>query len=200
MISAQDYIVSKYKVDLNQKQIDLPYSRWKEYPVFLKELGVRKMVELGVYKGQFTATLKKANPDMEIIGVDAWTVYPGYKDYGEHDLESTAYQEAQDRAKIHNFKLIKGWSMDVVNQFEDESLDAVFIDGNHDFVHVVNDTNAWAKKVRRGGIVSGHDFFRNHHKGFGVKEAIPAYCEAYGIRPLFVWKGDKCPSWMYVKP
>ena len=193
------YILEKYKVDSNQKIIYLPFSRWKEYPVLLKELGFNKGVEIGVYKGQYSACLKQANSNLDLTGVDAWTVYKDYKDYGVTDLESTAQKEASDRANKYGFKLIKGWSMDAVKQFEDESLDFVFIDGNHDFQHVVEDVAAWSKKVKKGGIVSGHDFFTNHHKRFGVKEAIPAWCAAEEISPLFVWKGDHCPSWFYIK-
>lgn len=189
-------ILKKYDLP-DEKIVKVPVSRWKEFPFLLKEFGLFKGVEIGVYKGNFTETLAKAG--LEVTGVDAWKVYRDYKDYEENDLETKAYKEAKGRAEKHGFKLIKAWSMDAVKVFEDESLDFVFIDGNHDFEHVVEDVAAWSRKVRKGGIVSGHDFFRNHHKRFGVKEAIPAWCEAYQIRPLFIIDKDQCRSWFYVK-
>ena len=196
-----EFILKKYNVnpDFDNNPVPLGYSRWKEYPKLLKELGMNKGVEIGVYKGQFSETLCQANPDLDLTGVDAWTVYKDYKDYGVVDLETTAYDQAKIRADRSHFKLMKAWSVDASKEFADGSLDFVFIDGNHDFQHVVEDVVAWSPKVRKGGIVSGHDFFRNHHKRFGVREAIPAWCDANQIKPLFAWIGDKCPSWMYVK-
>ena len=195
-----EYIVNKYGLDTDTKHpIDIPISRWKEFPILLNELEIKSAVEIGTYKGKFAETLCRLIPGIDLSVVDSWKVYKGYKDYGENDLEDIAYEDTIKRSKKHGFKIIKGWSMDAVNQFEDESLDYVFIDGNHDFAHVVEDVSAWSKKVKKGGIVSGHDFFRNHHKRFGVKEAIPGWCAAEQIAPLFVVRKDQCPSWFYVK-
>ena len=36
--------------------------------------------------------------------------------------------------------------MDAVNDFEDESLDAVYIDGNHKYDSVCNDIEKWMPK------------------------------------------------------
>ncbi|MDO8578305.1 MAG: class I SAM-dependent methyltransferase [Dehalococcoidales bacterium] len=41
--------------------------------------------------------------------------------------------------------------------FKDESLDLVFIDADHRYTPVKNDILAWLPKVKKGGIVSGHD-------------------------------------------
>ena len=156
------YIKNKYGVD--GKIIDLPISRWKEFPLLLNEFGVKNGVEIGTYKGDYAETLMKLMPQLDLTVVDAWTVYQGYKDYGVNDLEDVAYNIAIERSKKFGFKIIKAWSNEAVNQFEDESLDFVFIDGNHDFEHVVEDVAKWSRKVKKGGIVSGHDFNRNHAK------------------------------------
>jgi hypothetical protein len=37
-------------------------------------------------------------------------------------------------------------------------IDFLFIDGNHDLEHVVEDWNLWAPLVRHGGVVAFHDF------------------------------------------
>ena len=194
------YIIKKYNLNTETKRpIEISISRWKEFPILLNELGIKNGVEIGTYKGKFAEVLCQLIPNLDLTVVDAWTVYNGYKDYGVNDLEDIAYKEAIERSKKSGFKIIKAWSLDAVKQFEDESLDFIFIDGNHDFRHVTDDVDEWSKKVKKGGIVAGHDFFRNHHKGFGVKEAIPAWCSANQISPLFVVKKDHCPSWFYIK-
>ena len=44
--------------------------------------------------------------------------------------------------------------------FANQSLDLVFIDGDHEHDAVRNDMLAWLPKVRRGGIICGHEMTR----------------------------------------
>jgi len=194
-----EFIIDRYSLNPNDNPIKISQSRWHDMGHLFNDLGFKKGVEVGVYKARFTTCLAKRMPNCQIIGIDAWTVYKGYKDYENNDLESMAQKEAERRTKgFTNVKLIKDWSMDAVKQFEDESIDFVFIDANHDFECVVADIAAWSKKVRRGGIVCGHDYFKNKRHNFGVVEAVNGWCDAYDIKPLFIWT-DNCPNWMYVK-
>ena len=92
--------------------------------------------------------------------------------------------------------------MDAVKDFEDGSLDFVYIDGNHDFKNVANDIVEWQKKVRVGGIVAGHDYRRHKpHLTYQchVVDVVNAYTYAFGINPWFVLQGDKSPSWFWVQ-
>jgi hypothetical protein len=50
--------------------------------------------------------------------------------------------------------------------FDDGSLDAVYLDGNHNKHSVVKDLKNWIPKIKKGGTVSGHDYHST------VKEAI----------------------------
>lgn len=196
-----EFILDRYKIDLNGAPfpVKIPASRWHDMGHLFNDLGFKKGVELGVYRGMFTERLARRAPNTEFIGIDAWTSYPGYIEYEKNDLENDAYLHAAEKLKsFKNVKLIKAWSLDGAKMFEDESLDFVFIDANHNYENVVADIAAWSKKVRPGGIVSGHDYLRFKRHRFGVIEAVNGWCSAYDISPLFVWK-DMCPSWMYVK-
>lgn len=97
--------------------------------------------------------------------------------------------------------------MEVVKDFENESAGFVYIDSNHEFQHVTNDIAEWSKKVRRGGIVSGHDFRRLKSTSpraavCHVKDVVGAWTYAHGIRPWFVAgeMGKASPSWFWVRP
>ena len=92
--------------------------------------------------------------------------------------------------------------MDALKFFEDDSLDFVFIDGNHEFQQATNDIAEWSKKVRKGGIVSGHDFIRMKgliHEQIHTKDVVQGWAYAKHIKPWFIFVGDRCPSWFWIK-
>jgi predicted O-methyltransferase YrrM len=166
-------------------------------PLLFRDLGFTKGAEIGVYRGRFSTTLCAPNPDLALIGVDAWDAYTDYKDYNSEDLQNS-FLAAKQRTAGYNITLVKARSTEAAQRIPDESLDFVFIDANHDYEYVVEDIAAWSKKVRKGGLVCGHDYVVNTEFNFGVIDAVNGWCRTHNIKPLFLWR-DQCPSWMYVK-
>lgn len=193
-----DHIINKYNLDINGKMpLEIKKSRWKELPILFNELQYKSGVEIGVLKGDFTLTLCRAG--FEMIGIDPWLDYPTYRDYEGKDY-GLYEKEAREKLEGYNCEFIKDFSMNIVNDFANESLDFVFIDGNHALEYVIEDIAQWSKKVRKGGIVAGHDYFRTNGKNLmHVKDAVNAWTYCYKIKPWFVLTGDKCPTWFYVK-
>jgi hypothetical protein len=110
--------------------------------------------------------------------------------------------------------MVRKKSMDAVKDFEDESLDFVYIDGHHGFKFVTEDIWEWSKKVKKGGVISGHDYAYGKWKELGpqvlqVKEVIDAYTLAFRIKNWWVLgrkhkkeegeKRDQYRSWMWFK-
>ena len=97
--------------------------------------------------------------------------------------------------------------MDALEDVPDESLDFIYIDANHDFMNFTQDLHYWIKKVKMGGIVSGHDYTYFSYKKFNhVKRALIAYARCYRMIPVFAamftadgLKRDKFRSWFWVK-
>jgi hypothetical protein len=94
--------------------------------------------------------------------------------------------------------------MDALEGFPDNSLDFVFIDGNHSFPYVAEDIFYWEKKVRPGGIVSGHDYLDVPRKDcvIQVREVVDAYTEAFKIKKWFIvdeCSKKRCGSFFWVK-
>jgi predicted O-methyltransferase YrrM len=91
--------------------------------------------------------------------------------------------------------------MEAVKHFAPETLDFVYIDANHDYSHVLEDIEAWAKIVKPGGIVSGHDY--GHYKYWfmtlGSRRAIDTYVKNHGIKMLFLPNRNYQTSWFFVK-
>jgi len=178
-----------------------------------RELGFTVGVEVGTFEAEYAEVLCKANPAMELYGVDPWARYDETDYYNSDKRANDAYQIAVSRMVKYRFIPIRKMSMDAVKDFEDDALDFVYVDGNHRLEFVINDIAEWGKKVRVGGIVAGHDYieFRvpKHNKfEIMVVKAVQVYAACYGINPWFVLgrqaKGeglirDEVRSWMWVK-
>jgi len=67
-------------------------------------------------------------------------------------------------------------------QFDDASVDLVFIDADHSAQAVYADLEAWFPKVRPGGIVSGHDYASRNHPG--VKPAVDFFFAKHARPPV----------------
>ena len=66
-------------------------------------------------------------------------------------------------------------------------LDFVYIDGNHQYDYVINDIKLSLKKLKKNGIISGHDYGSKIH--MGVTQAV----QEIFTKPDIVFK-DK--SWL----
>jgi hypothetical protein len=211
-MDANDYIAQKFKLDLSQESPIYICGTRQELPPLFKELGFKTGAEIGVLEGYFSEILCQSNPELKLYSIDAWLFYPIRKNFRKQKDYDRAYVEAKKRLSAYpNDIIIKKWSMDAARDFADESLDFVFIDGNHEFQFITNDIAEWSKKVRRGGIVSGHDFGRSHDGQFGnVKDVVLAWAYSKKIHPWFVFEtapymnNRESPnyretSWMWVK-
>ena len=144
--------------------------------------------EIGTAKGVFAEYFGKAG--LELNCIDPWISYGDYE-YDENSpmTLNDQFREARLRlAPYDDCKLIKKFSMDAVKDFEDESLDFVYIDGNHGFKFVTEDIFEWSKKVRKGGVISGHDYIYTNRPFDNVhaKYVVDAYTKAFGIKNWYV--------------
>jgi hypothetical protein len=199
-----DYIIKKYNIDLTKPSpFELDLCRKNELPALFKDLGFKVGAEVGVFDGIYSEMLCRANPELKLYAVDKWEKYPIFHNFHRQYHYNNAYETAKKRLTGLNCEIIKEWSQDAVGRFEDESLDFVFIDANHDFRHITEDLDSWSKKVRVGGIISGHDFGDSPRSLFcSVETVVRAWTHAYRIHPWFILKSPLTrdeTSWMWVK-
>jgi predicted O-methyltransferase YrrM len=202
-METQEYIVKKYNIDISEPSPHMiPQGRFKDIPRLFRELGFKVGAEVGVFEGEYAKWLLRGVPGLKLYAIDAWEDYKGYKDYHTGTIVK-AYEKAKKNVEGFDCTLIKEWSVEASRKFLDESLDFVFIDGNHDYPHVVEDLQAWTPKVRKGGIVYGHDFDdysnKRRWKEMQVVYAVEGWTQAYKIDPWFVWTRNRNKCWMYVK-
>lgn len=192
------YIKDKFQiVDFNQElPIKLPMDKPRGLPNLFRELGYKVGAEIGVNKGHFSKWIcyKMRRNKPKLFLIDPYKSYKEYSEYLDQNEMDSIYEEAKTRLAKFNVEFVKKMSMEAVKDFNDNSLDFVFIDGNHDFQYVVNDIAEWSRKVKPGGIVSGHDYSRYM---FQVREAVDGWTTSRHIKPWFLTEHHAC--WFYVK-
>ena len=206
------YIIEKYKLEgYRRMPVEIPNMGRNNLPELFNELGFTTGAEIGVASGRFSKILCEGMPNLFLYCVDAWKVYaPDYRDYTDQALLTGLYEDAKKRLAPYNIKFIKNFSMNALKSVEDESLDFVYIDANHEYPFVTLDLVHWTKKVRPGGIIAGHDYYESNVKKTKcqVIPALQGYTRAYKIYPWYVIGTkaktpglirDTSRSWMFVK-
>lgn len=150
---------------------------------YFNELAFKKGAEIGVSEGYFSEAICKAIPGVQLYCIDNWWPYHGNRWGKGMDTNNHYFETAKKRLTPYNATLIRKKSMDAVREFEENSLDFVFIDANHSYDYVMQDLIEWTKRVKPGGIVSGDDYY--HFRGAGVVDAANNYALAHGITLQF---------------
>lgn len=147
-------------------------------------------VELGCWKGRSSCFLlveaKNSGKKIKIHFVD-------------HFLGSSEHQPLEDasifdvfkknaaKAKYADASIIRSSTVDAAKQFDDESVDFVWIDAGHEYEEVRADIAAWWPKLKPGGVMGGDDIEMD-----GVKRAVS---ERF---PTFEKKSSEGWSWWRV--
>lgn len=127
----------------------------------VKQHGWTLGAELGVCNGDTFLHLLKTCPNLTMIGVDAWRAQPDndgpetYENCDHADREGKVRRGASEYG--NRAIIIKDWTLNAADRFEDGSLDFVFIDADHSTKAVRADIKAWSPKVKDTGWILGHD-------------------------------------------
>lgn len=171
----------------------------------LSEIGLEKkltIVEIGVHGGGsllLTYDLIQ-NTDSIIFGIDCWERITENKINGidnnfwsTESLEKFLELHKNNRILLQNvintydkknqIKLIQGFSndSDILNLFENNSIDLLYIDGDHSYIGCYNDLKNWYKKVKKNGYIINDDFLWSD-----VQKAINTFCCEMDISNLVI--------------
>lgn len=149
-----------------------------ELYLLAKKINVNNSIicEIGTWKGKsayiFATALKVKKGLLYVVDP-----FDGDGDIASKDsyqqemkkLDKSLLQNFEDTMKdydlLEKVRILPFLSSDARQQFHEEKIDLLFIDGNHDYAAVKNDYLLWSPLIPSGGILILHDFGAAHVDG-----------------------------------
>ncbi|MBN8611148.1 MAG: class I SAM-dependent methyltransferase [Deltaproteobacteria bacterium] len=180
----------------------------------LRDIGARRVLEIGAFKGETTRvlvdTLAEAGGSVVVIDPMSWSSeivrngivrhtarFPRVLTTIERLLHRASYEPAfwqnvggRERAGIHLYRSLSSdprllASSDPVLQ----SFDAVFVDGDHSYAGALLDLERWGGRVRDGGLVLVHDATPRFP---GVVRAVEDWSRSTGLEAVWPTRDSLC--------
>jgi len=178
--------------------------------LFLRIWKMENVCEVGVWKGKFFRELAKGRPK-HLVGIDWWKTnddpanmanYGTQKEIDKYadSVITWAQLNTTEKMKISVYREDQNI---VREQFPDEYFDLVYLDDNHKYLPTKKAIQNWWPKVRHGGILGGHDYYRGISMNgivYGVVEAADEFVEEQGIPHNLHITIEELPSFFILKP
>lgn len=101
-------------------------------------------------------------------------------------------------------EMCKGASVERAKDFEDEFFDYIYIDADHTKEAVLEDLKAWYPKVKKGGIIAGHDTYCDPDNVsfdfFDVEGALEEFFTEEQQENIHLTNEYAYKTWVYIKP
>ena len=122
-----------------------------------------RYVEIGTFYGANLISVAQSyalHPQSELHAIDIWADCPDYSEYkGKGDEIYAAFLKNVEKSEhASKIKTHRGYSHRVMHTFEDESMDLIYIDGNHEPEYVLEDAVLSFRKLKRGGVLIFDDY------------------------------------------
>lgn len=133
----------------------LPLGSFQNHPI--------RYVEIGTFYGANLISVAQSyalHPESELHAIDIWADDPNYSEYqGKGDeIHSTFLKNIEESGYASKIKIHRNYSHRVMHTFEDESMDLIYIDGNHEPEYVLEDAVLSFRKLKHGGVLIFDDY------------------------------------------
>jgi len=189
------------------------HHRDKFFPLLIDKMGLKLGVEIGVDKGSFSNHILGKSKIETYYCIDTWQndfgsdYKPGYFDKDGNSRMRESYDTLASYIDLKRANMIKSTGLVASKQFDTETIDFCYIDGDHSLGGIFMDIVAWTPKVKIGGIIAGHDYkdgpksgisdFFGKQLDYKIETVVNYYCQRYGYKVHSV--GGRIKSWWFVK-
>jgi len=157
------------------------------------------IVEVGVWKGKSASFLgvELLNRNWKTVKfnlVDTFEGSPEHKGLDKRNLLEITTENLSPLNEL-SMNIIKNRSVECSKEFDNDSIDFVFLDARHEYKDVLDDIKSWLPKVKSGGVISGDD----HNATWpGVEKAVK---EVFGdnYKKIMIQNREGVYHWWYQK-
>lgn len=177
-------------------------------PKIIRENHYKSVIEVGVALGGHAEAILK-NTDVKIYyGVDPYLY--GYDPDDGFSADVAKYSSASGQQNFDylyewvknvrlkpyfgRYEMIRELSVNASALFEDESIDCIFIDGDHRYEAVLQDLNAWYPKLKPGCLIVGDDYWMPQ-----VERAVQEFFASRNKTVFFFISASGYKSWAVYK-
>jgi hypothetical protein len=176
------------------------------YGIFSKcvrENNFKTCVEVGIGYGFHAKEILDTTNVEKLYLVDPMCYYPNDL-FADDVLSYGGFEKLVKNIKINlneqkdRYTWYRCPSLSITNeQIPDESVDAVFIDGDHSYEAVSKDLPFWWKKIRAGGWILGDDYNSCHP---GTTKAVDEFANNNNLKIEFLTQENNTyPIYKFVK-
>lgn len=175
------------------------------------------IAEIGVARGDFSQAILTNTFPKKFHLIDAWTYQDSsidpegmHHDWNSQEKQDQNYEYVLKRfsSQIQSRQIFvhKGYSSDVLKEFPNGYFDWVYIDANHKYEFIKQDLELCRLKIKKGGLICGHDYIQGDTaRGieFGTIQAVNEFCKRYDWRIICLadhfWEGGNYQSYVLLE-
>lgn len=144
--------------------------------------------EIGVHKGDFSERILEIVQPKELHLIDPWKLeqsevydksYYGKKTVENQSVMDERFENVVKRfeKEIKNNQIVidRGYSETILQNFQNEYFDWIYVDGNHLYEFVKRDLEICYLKVKTFGYIAGDDYNEGGWWEGGVKKAVDEF-------------------------
>lgn len=161
----------------------------------INENNFKRVAEIGIGYGTHAKYILKTTNVNELILVDPTKYYPndGFAIDIMNQMPEVPGNNFNELYELivkelspwsNRYKWFRKESLNITeDDVPDESLDCIFVDGDHSYDSVINDLQFWWKKLRKGGHLLGDDYYMPQ-----VSRAVHHFAGLYNLNVDFLSK------------
>ena len=116
------------------------------------------MLEVGAYMGESTMMFASTGMFNTINVIEPFKGEEEFNDMFMYDWDVVESEFNTNTRFFDNINLYKDYSYNVVDKFEDKSIDFIYIDAEHTYDSLKRDLELYLPKLKPNGIIAGHDY------------------------------------------
>lgn len=156
------------------------------------------VAEIGVYRAEFSKEILERSNPRQLTLIDPWMTMLNSRQVDP--LFESFYTEVIEKFKGNEkIKVIRKTSTEALNDIKDNSIDWVYIDGDHNYQPCLEDLRGYASKIKEDGYICGHDWVTRSKPGFGVNQAVTEFIQETGFTLIGLTNEDNFKSYVIAK-